>query len=113
MSIPTDIESLPPPNLNPTTIPITTADLPSKPKGDDNAPLKVPKRLPKGVLMGQTPLPDPERWLKKSERSTYGKHKRRGGAGGGATQGSTFVDIPEKASGATGPIGVGKKKGKR
>ena len=44
------------------------------------------RRVPKGVIPGVTPPPDPERWLKKSERSTFqqtlGKKK-----GGGATQG--------------------------
>ncbi|KAJ3491453.1 hypothetical protein NLI96_g718 [Meripilus lineatus] len=43
------------------------------------------KRVPTGVVPGVTPPPDPERWLKKSERSNFhAGHKRRKG-GGGAT----------------------------
>ncbi|KAF8058543.1 hypothetical protein FPV67DRAFT_1565451 [Lyophyllum atratum] len=50
-------------------------------------------RLPLGVVPGVTPPPDPERWLKKSERSTFGQGKRRKGQGGsGATQGSAAVE---------------------
>ena len=44
------------------------------------------KRVPKGVIPGVTPPPDPERWLKKSERSSFGSSRKRKG-GGGATQG--------------------------
>ncbi|TDL22972.1 hypothetical protein BD410DRAFT_707133, partial [Rickenella mellea] len=49
------------------------------------------RRVPKGVIPGVTPPPNPERWLKKSERSSYGHNlgKRRKATGGGATQGST------------------------
>jgi signal recognition particle subunit SRP72 len=48
-------------------------------------------RVPKGVIPGVTPPPDPERWLKKSERSTFSQGKKRRGVGGvgGASQGST------------------------
>jgi signal recognition particle subunit SRP72 len=46
-------------------------------------------RVPKGVTPGVTPPPDPERWLKKSERSTFGQGRKRRGGGGGGTQGST------------------------
>ena len=36
-------------------------------------------RVPKGVTPGVTPPPDPERWLKKSERTTFnqGSNRRR------------------------------------
>ena len=54
------------------------------------------KRIPKGVVLGVTPMPDPERWLTKSERSTYNQGKRRKAGGGGATQGA--VD--------SGPVGA-------
>ena len=48
------------------------------------------KRVPKGVVPGVTPPPDPERWLKKSERTSFGQgnRRRKGGGGGGATQGA-------------------------
>ncbi|KAF5374696.1 hypothetical protein D9615_008926 [Tricholomella constricta] len=50
-------------------------------------------RVPLGVVPGVTPPPDPERWLKKSERSTFGQGRRRKGHGGsGATQGSAAVE---------------------
>ena len=60
-------------------------------------------RVPKGVVPGVTPPPDPERWIKKSERSNFGHStgKRRKGAGGGATQGSlteTINNPPSKSS---------------
>lgn len=57
-------------------------------------------RVPKGVVPGVTPPPDPERWLKKSERSTFGQGSgRRRRAGGGATQGSA-VENPKSGGGA-------------
>ncbi|KII95446.1 hypothetical protein PLICRDRAFT_48405 [Plicaturopsis crispa FD-325 SS-3] len=65
-------------------------------------------RVPAGVTPGVTPLPDPERWLKKSERSTFGQGgRRKKGGGGGATQGSTSEGTPTaKPSGGS----KGKKK---
>ena len=62
------------------------------------------KRVPKGVVPGVTPPPDPERWIKKSERSTFGQGAgRRKKAGGGATQGSTAdaasSHVPKSSSG--------------
>ena len=67
------------------------------------------KRIPKGVVPGVTPLPDPERWLKKSERSTFNQGKRRKAGGGGATQGA--VDSGP-AGGAQSHGGGGKSGGK-
>lgn len=52
------------------------------------------KRVPKGVIPGVTPPPDPERWLKKSERTNYALGKKRKGAGGGATQGIVTENVP-------------------
>jgi signal recognition particle subunit SRP72 len=66
---------------------------PLKPK----APRK--SRIPKGVIPGITLPPDPERWIKKSERTrveTSGKKKKLGGA----TQGSAVID--SKALGGGG-----------
>ncbi|KAG8848099.1 hypothetical protein FRB96_001286 [Tulasnella sp. 330] len=67
-------------------------------------------RIPKHVIPGLTPMPDPERWLKKRERTSYrmehgGKGGRKGGKkgkegmGAGATQG--MVLPPERD--ASGP----------
>ena len=74
-------------------------------------------RVPKGVTPGVTPPPDPERWLKKCERSTFGQgRKRRGGAGGGGgTQGSTVDSAGSGGGGASASShnvksGKGKKK---
>ncbi|KIY48956.1 hypothetical protein FISHEDRAFT_13966, partial [Fistulina hepatica ATCC 64428] len=55
--------------------------LPTKPKGTKVRMSRVPADITPGV----SPAPDPERWLKKSERSNYAGAKRRRG---GATQGS-------------------------
>lgn len=71
------------------------------------------KRVPKGVVPGVTPPPDPERWVKKSERSTFGQGagRRRKAGGGGATQGSAAVDQPVATSVSHGAkSGKGKKK---
>lgn len=78
----------------------------------DNQPLK-PKpprksRVPKGVVPGVTPPPDPERWIKKSERTRVEGHGRKKKAGGGgATQGST---APEHSGGKPAGSSKGKKK---
>jgi signal recognition particle subunit SRP72 len=60
-------------------------------------------RVPAGVVPGVTPPPDPERWLKKTERSTFNHGKRRKGpsGGGGATQGSANVEAAASMTGAT------------
>ncbi|EIW80137.1 hypothetical protein CONPUDRAFT_90474 [Coniophora puteana RWD-64-598 SS2] len=84
-------------------------------EGIDGTKPKSPRksRLPKGVVLGVTPLPDPERWLRKSERTIQPHHKKkRGGGGGGATQGSV-ADAPPSGGGgggASGKGGKGKKK---
>jgi len=71
-------------------------------------------RVPAGVVPGVTPPPDPERWLKRSERSSFGQgtRRRKGAVGGGATQGS--MDIPvgnsSNAKGASAGHGKSKKK---
>ncbi|KAL5531847.1 hypothetical protein ACEPAF_5410 [Sanghuangporus sanghuang] len=60
-------------------------------------------RVPKGVIPGVTPPPDPERWIKKSERSTFGQGMgRRRKAGGGATQGSVAEPASGQPAKATG-----------
>ncbi|KAH8110496.1 hypothetical protein DFH11DRAFT_771088 [Phellopilus nigrolimitatus] len=67
-------------------------------------------RVPKGVTPGVTPPPDPERWIKKSERSTFGQGAgRRRKTGGGATQGS----VAEPPSGHNAKAGGGKNRKKK
>ncbi|KAH9007595.1 hypothetical protein EDB83DRAFT_2509304 [Lactarius deliciosus] len=51
-----------------------------------------------GVVPGVTPPPDPERWLKKSERSTFQQARGKRKGGGGATQGV----VESAGSSATG-----------
>ncbi|KAN0130774.1 hypothetical protein V8E53_011449, partial [Lactarius tabidus] len=63
------------------------------------------RRVPKGVVPGVTPPPDPERWLKKSERSTFQQARGKKKVGGGATQG-----VVESAGGST-PGGHGRSGG--
>jgi signal recognition particle subunit SRP72 len=87
------------PNTNPGAKDANADDQPRKPK----TPRK--SRVPKGVVPGVTPAPDPERWIKKSERTRVEGYGRKKKAGGGATQGST---APEQAK--SGGQGKGKKK---
>jgi signal recognition particle subunit SRP72 len=54
------------------------------------------RRVPRGVVPGVTPAPDPERWVKKSERSTFQQARGKKKGGGGATQG-----VVENAGGST------------
>lgn len=82
-------------------------------------PTELPKqkktrmsRVPKGVVPGVTPPPDPERWLKKSERTTFNQgSNRRRKAGGGATQGS--VAESSAPHGAKQSAGTAKQKKKK
>lgn len=90
-----------------THAPVAVASAP-----DAQVPPKEKKvRLPKGVVLGVTPPPDPERWLKKSERSNFGQKRRKGGGGGGgATQGSA-ADVPVAVESKGGNAkGKGKKR---
>ncbi|KAJ7053862.1 hypothetical protein C8F01DRAFT_1221551 [Mycena amicta] len=102
------LEDAPPPVPIASTSTVTA--VPSQAIAKPAQPKKKVK-LPPGVILGVTPQPDPERWLKKSERSTFGVGKRRKG-GGGATQGSSSVDGPV-VSGGGGGGGGGKKGGKK
>ena len=70
------------------------------------------RRVPKGVVPGVTPPPDPERWLKKSERSTFQQARGKRKGGGGATQG-LVEGVGGSATGGHGRGGAhgkGKKK---
>ncbi|KAF5317390.1 hypothetical protein D9611_003604 [Ephemerocybe angulata] len=104
-----NLESNPPPVVATTAIAVAAPA--ETQRLTEPAAKKVRKsRVPAGVTPGVTPPPDPERWLKKSERSTFGQGKRRKGAGG-ATQGSSSLDTgsgptisntPSKSSGGKG-----------
>ncbi|KAG8899089.1 hypothetical protein FRB99_006940 [Tulasnella sp. 403] len=70
---------------------------------------KAPRksRLPKHVVLGVTPMPDPERWLKKRERTAIqGRRGKKGGRkegmGVGATQG-TAVPAERDAGSTSAP----------
>ncbi|KAF9234824.1 hypothetical protein BU15DRAFT_52081 [Melanogaster broomeanus] len=121
-SITSTIETSPPPSVQPTvSLAFTSAALIQQTADESVVANKVKKvrmkRVPKGVIPGVTPAPDPERWLKKSERSSIGQsgRKRRGG-GGGATQGVVTENTPAqghsgKSTGGGGPShSKGKKK---
>ena len=108
------LESNPPPAL-PTA---GSSNIPATATTEGDARSKSPvksvrkKRVPKGVIPGVTPPPDPERWLKKSERTnTFTQSgKRRKAGGGGATQGIVESMNPPIQSGKAGGGGKGKKK---
>lgn len=109
------VENNPPPAL-PTAgsinIPVTvTAEGEAGPKPLVKSVRK--KRVPKGVIPGVTPPPDPERWLKKSERTNAFNQsgKKRKAGGGGATQGIADPTGPlTTQSTKTGGSGKGRKK---
>ncbi|KAG6828361.1 hypothetical protein H0H87_002323 [Tephrocybe sp. NHM501043] len=80
-----NIQTLPPPAPTPSALPHAEKE------NQNPTPAPAPKpprraRIPPGVVPGVTPPPDPERWLKKSERSSFGSAKKR--RAGGATQGA-------------------------
>lgn len=77
-----------------------TENPPPKPK----SPRK--SRVPKGIIPGVSPPPDPERWIKKSERTRVEGHGKKKKGGGGATQGSTSAPQQAKPGGQS----KGKKK---
>ncbi|OSX61426.1 hypothetical protein POSPLADRAFT_1145059 [Postia placenta MAD-698-R-SB12] len=103
------LQSAPPPAAAPASIFSTTvapAHVLEKPIHQ-----KKPRarRIPPGVTPGVTPQPDPERWLKKSERSSTMHGKRR--ARGGATQGA--MELPTGIANAQGSGGGKAKKGRK
>ncbi|KAF8343121.1 uncharacterized protein EI90DRAFT_2903231 [Cantharellus anzutake] len=115
------LESLPPPST------ATHTHLPLQPSPGDNQPtapvaLKPPRksRIPKNVVLGVTPMPDPERWLKKRERTKVDgrwKKAKKGGMGIGATQGSIVPESKSEGPSAGGSGGGARagagKKGKK
>ncbi|KAI6043520.1 hypothetical protein EDC04DRAFT_2562689 [Pisolithus marmoratus] len=114
-SVVSAIETLPPPTSHPTQVLLESHSAQNK-QSEEEPPVtrtkKVRmKRVPKGVIPGITPPPDPERWLKKSERSNYNQGKKRKGVGGGATQGVVADNVhPPPSAGRTGGTSKGKKK---
>lgn len=115
ISISSTIESAPPPTQSTSSaaaLASTVAD--AQPAAKPPVKKVRMSRVPAGVVPGVTPPPDPERWLKKSERSTFGQGRRRKGAGsgGGATQGSAAVETAG-ASAAGQPSKSGGGKGKK
>lgn len=108
-SVTGDLESAPPPQ--PPSAAATLANaLASQDAGAAKKEKKVRlKRVPKGVVLGVTPPPDPERWLKKSERSTFNTGGKRKKGGGGATQGIVESSAPAASHGGKGGS-KGKKK---
>ncbi|KAL0955521.1 hypothetical protein HGRIS_001759 [Hohenbuehelia grisea] len=104
------LETAPPPSqvASSAATALVSAAAPQTAATDVQGQKKVRKsRVPPGVVPGVTPPPDPERWLKKSERSTFGQGKRRR-TGGGATQGSVSTDVA--SSSATKGAGAKNKK---
>ncbi|KDR69905.1 hypothetical protein GALMADRAFT_77126 [Galerina marginata CBS 339.88] len=122
-SVTSTLETAPPPvqHLSAAAAIATASTLANASSESQNAkplPKKVRKsRVPAGIVPGVTPPPDPERWLKKSERSTFGQGRRRKGpsGGGGATQGSAAVEsVPAHAGPAShSKSGGGKSKKKK
>ncbi|KDQ28488.1 hypothetical protein PLEOSDRAFT_50674 [Pleurotus ostreatus PC15] len=112
-SLANSLESSPPPS-QPTpaikvSVPPPSVESPEAHVKD--APKKPRKsRVPAGVVPGVTPPPDPERWLKKSERSTFSQGRRRKTGAGGATQGAASVDVGASISTPKGTGSKGKKK---
>ena len=91
------LEAAPLPSLQPVlpqyAVPVTSTEPIESPK--PKAPRK--SRIPKGVIPGVTPPPDPERWIKRSERTrveTGGKKKKSG-----ATQGAIVSDAKPAGGG--------------
>lgn len=111
------LEHAPPPVPPSSSYGTTLGEVPPANKSEDvggkSAPMRKVRvrRVPKGVVPGVTPPPDPERWLKKSERSTFQQPRGKRKGGGGATQG-----LVESLGGSTtgghgrGTHGKGKKK---
>lgn len=114
-SITSTLESTPPPVLSqPASILASVEDPTKKPEAVETKKKLRTKRVPKGITPGVSPPPDPERWLKKSERTSYTQGKKRRGAGGGATQGATVSaesgPVSALHGGKTGGKGKGGKK---
>jgi signal recognition particle subunit SRP72 len=118
------LESSGPPAL-PTHQPSHVASVTPQPVDEKNdkpgqQQTKAPRksRVPKHVIPGVTPPPDPERWIKKRERTRVetrgGKRggKKKEGMGAGATQGSSVGEFTDAAVSGHVPSGKKGKKGR-
>ena len=111
------LENAPPPvppvssySTSPGAVP--SADKPEDEGGKSDPARKVrARRVPKGVVPGVNPPPDPERWLKKSERSTFQQARGKRKGGGGATQG-VVESVGGSATGSHASHGRGGAHGK-
>jgi signal recognition particle subunit SRP72 len=84
------LEDAPAPAPPATTTVIPSVAVPSAataPAGTTKGPRKG--RLPKHVVLGVTPMPDPERWIKKRERTFVTFSQGRKGKGKGKREGAT------------------------
>jgi signal recognition particle subunit SRP72 len=112
------LEHAPPPLPPSSSYSTTLGAVPSANKSEDVEGKSVPVRkvragrVPKGVVPGVTPPPDPERWLKNSERSTFQQARGKRKGGGGATQGlvESVGGSAMGSHGRGGTHGKGKKK---
>ncbi|KZT61153.1 hypothetical protein CALCODRAFT_464531 [Calocera cornea HHB12733] len=101
---------------SPPTIATTSMTAPSVSNPGKPSPPRLARksRIPNHVVLGVTPLPDPERWLKKRDRTKDVRRAKKGkkeGMGAGATQGVAVGAAPTPS--ATGGTGAGKKKKKQ
>lgn len=89
---------VPPSLLNVTGLGVTASASKTGDVGREQAAVRGVRlrRVPKGVVPSVTPPPDSERWLKKSERSTFQQARGKKKVGGGATQG-----VVESTGGST------------
>ncbi|CUA66973.1 hypothetical protein RSOLAG22IIIB_02883 [Rhizoctonia solani] len=89
----TQLEDAPAPAPPTTTsaLPVTSTKEASEAVTLAPAPTKGPRkgRLPKHVVLGVTPMPDPERWIKKRERTYVTFAQGRKGRGKGKKEGAT------------------------
>lgn len=116
-SLTANLESNPPPAHPISSIAVASSHI----QEDDGTVVKLQRkvrksRVPPGVIPGVTPPPDPERWMKKSERSTFGQGRKRrggGGSGGGMTQGSLENTATPQSSQSHGVKSGGKGKKKK
>ncbi|KAI9573169.1 hypothetical protein HD554DRAFT_1151905 [Boletus coccyginus] len=102
-SIASTIETSPPPSIQLTAYLASAGAAPSQQSPGDpeivNKKKVRMKRVPKGVIPGVTPAPDPERWLKKTERSSFGTSGRKRRNAGGATQGVVLENTSAQSHG--------------
>ncbi|KAJ3865088.1 hypothetical protein EV359DRAFT_72647 [Lentinula novae-zelandiae] len=114
-----DIENFPPPAIPSSTvtfsaIPSTSASAKGLVVHEEKMKVRA-KRLPKGVIPGVMPPPDPERWIKKSQRTNRPMHgKKAKSRASGATQGfTTEAPVPSGINGGTGSGSTSGGKGRK